>query len=160
MAQQGFFELQWMLADLRLGTPWAIDDRSVGLGCKEVREYLGKVIEGSSRWINNEEEYGYLVGFTDGLTNEKKDLANARLVSLLPRVAVEINRAEPNQDFFSKVKTIFKASSPTTWRLEKDSQYESYRILSGKQSIFSPETRAIGEFIVAARNALADSFDK
>ena len=160
MAQQGFFELQWMLADLRLGTPWAIDDRSAGLGCKEVREYLGKVIEGSSRWINNEEEYGYLVGFTDGLTNEKKDLANARLVSLLPRVAVEINRVEPNQDFLSRVNPIFKASSSAEWRLEKDGKYEFYRIFSGKQSIFSPESIKIGEFIVAARNALANSLGK
>jgi hypothetical protein len=71
MVQQGFFELQWALANLRLATPWAIDDRSATLGCKEVKEYLGKVIEGSPGWINNEDEYGYSIGFTDGLPSEK-----------------------------------------------------------------------------------------
>ena len=160
MTQQGFFELQWALADLHLVTPWAIDERAATLGCKEVKEYLGKVIKGSARWINNEEEYGYTIGFTDGLPSGKTDLANARLICLLPRVVAEINKAEPNQDFLSKVKPIFKASSPTEWRLEKDTKYEFYRIFSGKQSIFSPESQKIGEFIVAARNALANSFDK
>jgi hypothetical protein len=160
MAQQGFFELQWMLSDLRLTTPWAIDDRSATLGCKEVKEYLGEVIEGSARWINNEEEYGYSVGFTDGLSSEETDLANAQLICLLSEVAEEISKSEHSQDFFSKVKPIFQASSPAEWHLEKDARYEFYRIFSDKQSIFSPESRAIGEFIVAARNALAGSFDK
>jgi hypothetical protein len=43
--------------------------------------------------------------------------------------------AEPSQDFFSKVKPIFQASSPAEWRLEKDAKYEFCRIFSSKRRV-------------------------